>query len=369
MSQSLQPLVEQYFLQELGIALSTLLAPVSVDMPAGQSLRNTTVYSAIKKARTQDDPTLPLGAWEYELKRADWVQVSTLALNGLQQSKDMQLVAWLLEAQIHLKGLAGIAPCLVLMDRLCETFWEQIHPVDDKEFRCNIIRWIAEKLQPALYLVPLLEDGNNGYYNWSHWEQAQRNEQLRANAGPRNPVVVEGVSLQEITSRIATTPTEQFQAYQTDLYGALTAISGLSRRLDILCQEASPSMGKMSGLLEQMQSFVDAELNRRGVRYLSPAAVALDMTKDTVPVPDIPALDVAAPRTFRTREEAYATLAETAEFLIKLEPHSPVPYLVKRATEWGSLNTVELYQELFLRLNGQLNIFEMLGLEQQSRVG
>jgi type VI secretion system protein ImpA len=36
---------------------------------------------------------------------------------------------------------------------------------------------------------------------------------------------------------------------------------------------------------------------------------------------------------------------------------------VRRATEWGSLNTVELYQELFLRLGGQLNIFEMLGLE------
>ncbi|WP_258898281.1 hypothetical protein [Burkholderia glumae] len=48
---------------------------------------------------------------------------------------------------------------------------------------------------------------------------------------------------------------------------------------------------------------------------------------------------------------------------MRQEPHSPVPYLVRRATLWGRMNTAELYQELFLRLGGQLNIFEMVGIE------
>jgi len=64
----------------------------------------------------------------------------------------------------------------------------------------------------------------------------------------------------------------------------------------------------------------------------------------------------------RERADAYARLAETAEILMRLDPHSPVPYLVRRATEWSRLNTAELYQELFLRLGGQINIFEVLGI-------
>ena len=248
MNSLLQQHVEQYFSQELGMTLDGLLEPVNVHHPAGNSLRNTTVYSAIKKARYQDDPSLPLGAWDHELKRADWNQVSTLTLNGLHQSKDMQLVAWLLEAQIHLKGLAGIAPCLVLMQRLCQQFWEHIYPAKDLEFRSNIIRWIAEKLLPALNLIPLIDDGNKGSYNWSHWEQAQRNEQLKANSNARNPVAIEGVSLQELTARIVLTPTEHFQSLQQYLVESLEAIIELSQTLDQLCGDIAPSMIPVWGI-------------------------------------------------------------------------------------------------------------------------
>jgi type VI secretion system protein ImpA len=52
---------------------------------------------------------------------------------------------------------------------------------------------------------------------------------------------------------------------------------------------------------------------------------------------------------------------------MQLEPHSPVPYLVQRASNWGQMNTAQLYQELFLDLGGQLNIFEMLGLDASSQ--
>jgi hypothetical protein len=39
-----------------------------------------------------------------------------------------------------------------------------------------------------------------------------------------------------------------------------------------------------------------------------------------------------------------------------------VPYVVQRAIAWGSLNTAELYMELFVRTGGQINIFELLGI-------
>ena len=65
----------------------------------------------------------------------------------------------------------------------------------------------------------------------------------------------------------------------------------------------------------------------------------------------------------RSRADAYARLAEAADYLMHLEPHSPAPYLVQRAVEWGNLNTAELYHEVFVKFAGQLSIFELLGIE------
>lgn len=95
-----------------------------------------------------------------------------------------------------------------------------------------------------------------------------------------------------------------------------------------------------------------------------------DSPRDLAKVDDNAALE--AWREFREMEEAryvnladaYARLAEVADYLMQQEPHSPVPYLIRRAIDWGGLNTGELHQEIFLKQNGQLNIYEMLGLQE-----
>jgi predicted component of type VI protein secretion system len=47
-----------------------------------------------------------------------------------------------------------------------------------------------------------------------------------------------------------------------------------------------------------------------------------------------------------TREQAYETLVQIANFLARLEPHSPVPYLLHRAIAWGGMSLKELLPEL-----------------------
>jgi type VI secretion system protein ImpA len=62
----------------------------------------------------------------------------------------------------------------------------------------------------------------------------------------------------------------------------------------------------------------------------------------------------------RSRAEAYRRLAEAADYLIKTEPHSPVPYLVKRAIGWGGMNLQDLLPEL-VRNNSELSeIYRLL---------
>lgn len=358
---------QEYFQKQFGISFDALIAPIDAAMPAGKSVRGNGVYSTIERARRQDDPNLPLGAWEYDLKRADWDKVSAIALDALaNKSKDLQLVGWLLEAQINKSGFSGIAPCILLMQTLCERYWDDVHPQaedGDLEFRANIIRWVDKKLLSSLRLTPVTASGREREYNWADWEQARRNEQIR-NAATDRETGIEGVSVSEVLAGMASTATDIHMRHHRMLSDALTAIDALLDTLDERLGSDAPSLLELSELLEQIQTFLGSELHKRGVRMdklVSPPEVALPpMPEPATQTPHQPFASVDG--TIRDRAQAYAQLAQIGDFLMRLEPHSPVPYLVKRATEWGTLNTAELYQELFLRLSGQLNIFEMLGL-------
>lgn len=63
-----------------------------------------------ERLRREDDPGLPQGVWERELKRADWDKALSLSLGVLRErSKDMQV------AGMGLRGLAhavwALPPC------------------------------------------------------------------------------------------------------------------------------------------------------------------------------------------------------------------------------------------------------------------
>ena len=65
----------------------------------------------------------------------------------------------------------------------------------------------------------------------------------------------------------------------------------------------------------------------------------------------------------QSRAEAYKRLGEAADYLIKAEPHSPVPYLVKRAVAWGNMSFGELLVELVEGGGDHQRVLRLLGLD------
>ena len=66
----------------------------------------------------------------------------------------------------------------------------------------------------------------------------------------------------------------------------------------------------------------------------------------------------------RNRAQAYQMLSEAAEYLIRTEPHSPTPYLVKRAVSWGGMSLSEVLHQL-MKNQGELNeIYKLLGIDE-----
>ncbi len=364
--------ISRYFNAAVGLTLDDLLAPIREEGPAGPWLRTNGVYRDIKEARRQDDPTLPQGAWTHDLKKADWEQVAQLAAAALaDRSKDLQLAIWLLEAEVNRGRFKGMTACVELIGLLCEHYWDTLHPNADDgdlEHRMNVLRWMNDKLLPVLRMIPLTAADRNGKeYTWADWELARRNEQLRAAQGNRNEPI-EGVTANELGSAMSATATERLMGTYNEIREAMEAVGALNRLLDQQAAEQAPSMTALTGLLDSIMNMIAAELHKRGaVLELTAdigASVELEDEEEPAAVPHGgSSYGLPQQAILGSRADAYARLAEAAEFLAHIEPHSPVPYLVRRALEWGQLNTAELYHELFIVHSGQLNIFDLLGLQ------
>ena len=76
-------------------------------------------------------------------------------------------------------------------------------------------------------------------------------------------------------------------------------------------------------------------------------------------LPGVPAL----PAKVNTRAEAYRLLELAAAFLEQTEPHSPTPYLIKRAITWGRLPLPELMQEVIQEEGDISRYFSLLGIK------
>lgn len=353
------------------VDLAPLLAPVSAESPTGDWLRYDSLYDQIQELREEDDPTLPQGVWKRELKRADWPAVAELCTEVLaRRSKDLQVAVWLTEAWIHLHGFPGLERGLRLLASLCREFWDSLYPpLDDEEesfgMRLGPIAWATEKLLLPIKAVditaPQGEDARA--YTWADWEEGLHLANLsRLNPAAAAKAQEQGrVAQAKILASASLTPADWFGHLAGELAAALGALEELETVLAGHCGEEAPTVGPLREPLAALRAFASQILAERGVPVLSGG-------------PEGPAEEDGGgekgfsvpPGVISSRAEAYQRLREAADYLIRNEPHSPVPYLVWRAVSWGNLSLAELLQEL-LQKNADLNtLYTLLGIKQAS---
>ncbi|MEO8390479.1 type VI secretion system protein TssA [Polaromonas sp.] len=359
---------QRYFGERLGCSLENLLDPIDAGNPAGYSVKGNGVYNTIQNARREDDASLPLGPWEHKLKRADWPVVSRIATEALcSKSKDLQVAAWLLEAEVNQHGFSAIAPGLLLLDGLLRDYWDDLYPQDADsggEHRANILRSLNNRLPFVLKQLAMTSTGMHRNYNLADWEVAMHRERLApaAAAAANQADEEEHANMETITAAIAATPLAWYQALHQQLHDALAAMQSLRDCIDRHFAVDGPSLSALAGLLTQLHALAESELQRRGIKL---ATVSGESKPGPGTVAGSDETTIVGDQTWAIddRRQIYAMLEQLVEALLKMDPHSPAPYLIRRAIEWGRLNTAELYQEVFIRLGGQLNIFELVGLE------
>ncbi|WP_313537524.1 type VI secretion system protein TssA [Sphingomonas sp.] len=342
--------------------VDALLRPARGDSPWGADLRGTPLYRAIAQARRYDDPTLPRGVWETDLKSADWSGVVTLCCDALEQSKDLCLAAWLTEAWTRIDGFAGAADGFALVGGLCTRYWQHVADGPEAPLQSAALEWLVRHMATALRLVPIVEAAppREGALTWSDLVQAERLEQLRqadANAARR---AEDGGALTraEFAAAFARSTTDRLAERRREIDAALSAVRAMAEDFETAAVADPPGIDTLVGTLEPASRLLSAELMARTPREVPQAAVPRAVASPLPP----PASGPPAPAPLTDRAAAYRQLAEIAAFLNRTEPHSPVPYVLAFVADWGTMTLPQIDAALRTKGSDMLRLIDALGL-------
>lgn len=352
-----------------------LLAPISASAPCGVALRYADTYRLIEEARRADDANLPQGIWEQPLKRADWDQAEALCVAALtERSKDLQIAAWLCEAWVALRGLDGLAAGLHLLRALVETYWDEVHPQmedGDIEFRSAPFDWLNKNIGVAMQQLTLAEGRNAGGqpFRLGTWEQALRAELAAPPPGrnrPAAPPPPDQLTRAQFAAAAAQMGTDYYRALRDRIEQAAAALELLGDALDQRMGRHAPLFGAIAARIDLCY----ATVQELAGELADDDDDGADFDDEDAGMDSMDGMDQAAPQPqpmmarrggIHSRDEAYRQLGEVAEYLLRTEPHSPVPYLVKRAITWGEMPLAELLQELLDSESDLKQIYRLLG--------
>lgn len=347
-----------------------LLEPISAESPCGQDLRYAPEFDQLRELRREDDTSLPTGVWQSSIKRAQWPELERLATGLLlERSKDLMISAWLGEAWLHLEGLDGLPDSLALVAGLCERYPEQLHPQadeGDQSWRVIPLEWLARRYSEVLLTrVPLFDDRDPAFAGFclDDWQRLQR-QQVLVNDSKNAKASAEAArnDQKKLTELIRTTSLSFWLQRQGSLMVGQQHLQRLEAWSDAYLGNLAPGYKSLQDVIQTLLVLVEEFIAMHPQQpTVVPVQTSPGVASQTAQVlaGTTPAQAFQEPA---SREEAYRQLLVIAGYLARTEPHSPVPYLIRRGVEWGNKPLSELLGELISADAESRRLWTLLGV-------
>jgi type VI secretion system protein ImpA len=173
------------------------------------------------------------------------------------------------------------------------------------------------------------------------------------------------LSREDFEKAMLVTPAPHVLKNAAALDACLVELQGLTNSLNARMGGLAPGLGGIQEALEACRT-----INRR-LQQLTGASEGSGQPPTTdgqaarpTPTDGMAAAPQGEIRPAATRAEAYRQLAQAASLLQEIEPHSPIPYLVRRAVELGSLPFPELIRRLIRDGNVLNELNRELGIKE-----
>jgi type VI secretion system protein ImpA len=278
-------------------------------------------------------------------KKQDWpgiIKLVTTSLTG--KSKDLLAAVRLVEALTKQDNFVGMRDGFKLLRLLTADCWDRMHPMieepDDIETRAGIFEWLCEADSGAWFpttvsRLPLVKIGSQtaslNDCQTAKLDGKPLDLDLIKNAEPADPAIPELVTQ------------------------CLEELETLDRAMVEKMAHQSPSLGNLRAALAGCQ------------RYLTRAPSATENSEDSEVASDstggASASSVQKPTGAMNRAEAYRQLARLADQLAQMEPHSPIPDLLRWAVKLGELPFRDLIREFVRDPNVLYTIRQQFGIK------
>ncbi|GEM_PF-751031 len=361
-----------------------LLSPIPGDSPTGQYLFHDRLYDDIKEARREDDPYLDQDKVDFDgklnFKKADWRKVYELCVTALTtRTKDLQIVIWLIEALVQIEGYAGLNKGLQLLTQLCnDNYWPKLFPPveagGELDFRLSALEWLNydnvtrhDNFMRRLQSVPITAPTTTEAVPYTVFDRqsAYLLERTLTNkfkgreteiAEQKNKARRDGkILVAQFLNSVELTPASFYATLSKELQESINLVGAVKQTLTSYCADQTPSFHHLLKTLGEIRQLVNTLLTEK-----SPAMATDDYQDEAAqsPVADLGETMGKTTASFRSRVEAYRRLEKAANYLAKVEPHSPVPYLVKLAISWQNMSFTEVINEL--KLAGGESLYKLL---------
>ncbi|WP_040137845.1 type VI secretion system protein TssA [Azospirillum argentinense] len=400
--------------------LADILAPISAEAPTGPDLRldyaDRAPYRQLKDARQAARAAERRQEAESDASAipSEWRLIVDLAPSVLAtQSKDLEVAAWLAEALLRTRGMAGLADGFAVLRGLVERYWPDLHPQPDEDGVETTVAPLTglngrdgngTLLQP-LSRLPLTFGADGSSYALWQVEQAAGLDLLGDDDRRERRIAAGTVPMDVIEASARATPPAAFVRLASDIDRCLQAFQGLETALDARLGVDGPPTRAIRDTLEQMRrtltGLAGSALEPAGTLFLQGDAGQGDAGQGDAGQGDAgqgdagssvgPAASAMAafagaafagsatpaasswqgpPRAmaiegFASREDALRTLEAVARYFREAEPHSPVSYTLTELVRRARLPFVELLAELLPDEDARRGLLTAAGIDKR----
>ena len=358
--------------------LAALIAPIPGDSPVGSDLRADisphSVYQKLREsratARNNERSALANGDSDY-ISRPDWAEIITLAPQILrEQSKDIEVVAWLIEALTRTYGFSGVTAGFTLARLLIEQYGSALYPPLDEDGIAGQLSALTGlngfgsegALIAPLKSIPLTEGAPPAPFSAWQCEQAFATDRIgdesrRAARSKRGFITSADID----RAMAETSPAFVTRVYQ-ELGHTIDAFEQYQTAIDAYCQDVPQPTARIK---ETLESILHTLRHIAGDKIITPEPDAAEdepASSAEGGVTSAPA--PAKPQAVLDRDAALKQLKAISAFFRQTEPHSPISYALEQAVYWSQLSLPELIGELIPDEGARLKFQKLTGIRE-----
>ncbi|GEB71434.1 type VI secretion protein ImpA [Pseudoalteromonas carrageenovora] len=305
----------------------------------------------------------------------DWLPLLEQCSKAIKtQSKDIEYLAWFIEALCRIHSFKGLAFGFKVAHNLLDNYFDELYPSldDDDEVsdKVSALVGLNGSAGEGTLIIPIksiyLTDSAS-MESYSFWEYQQGYDISRLTDEKREKKLNLGAVDYELIERSAAeTSTEFFVTLKQDIENAIEQFALLSEVMDRVTGQPQPTSNIKQALEVSLAAVEHVAADK--LEAAEKAKAALNEVQEVVQSEDDEGQGVALQAVkvnneINSRESAINKLKEIATFFRKTEPHSPMSYTIEQVIRWSELSLPELLNELITDSDARTGYFKLSGIK------